>query len=371
MTSRFPMVFLTLALVCQWAQAATNDQIQAAIDKGKAFLYSQQNRDGTWENAPQRVAGKEAFDPDGGQWGGMTCLVADALLASGDIYRDPKLAASLKFIETADIRGIYALGLRSLIWAYLPKRPSIHLSILADGNLLLTSLRTSGEGAGMYGYLAAGQGSDPSHTYDHSVSQYGVLGMWACRKRAWRSPTNSGRLSTRHGGTISLPMEAGLISPSHKADTRRGISSTAAGVASLFITDDDLCGQGLECHDNLSDTAIDRGIDWIGKHFDDLSNDPTLRSVYALYSVERVGAASGLKLFGDIDWFSSGAEYLVDHQLLSGAWDQGDGPVADTALALLFLNHGRRASDHEQTRLFVGDSNQHKRDLRGTRGCAI
>jgi hypothetical protein len=79
------MVMLVLAMGCQWAasyqwaDAATNEQIQAAIDRGKAYLYSQQNRDGTWESAPQRVAGKEAFDPDGGQWGGMTCLVAAAI----------------------------------------------------------------------------------------------------------------------------------------------------------------------------------------------------------------------------------------------------------------------------------------------------
>jgi len=57
-------------------------------------------------------------------------------------------------------------------------------------------------------------------------------------------------------------------------------------------------------------------------------------------ALERCGAASGYKSFGEKDWFNLGADWLVKQQdKESGAWDGANNP--STSFALLFLGRGR------------------------------
>ncbi|MGA2233163.1 MAG: DUF4159 domain-containing protein, partial [Tepidisphaeraceae bacterium] len=119
------------------------------------------------------------------------------------------------------------------------------------------------------------------------------------------------------------------------------VTLTAAGVASLLLCDDYLRGRGgLECTDNLADGDVERGLAWIGDNFDSIFDQPN-RLCYALYGIERIGAASGRKTFAGRDWYATGAATLLDRQENSGAWNEGNDRVADTALALLFLVRGR------------------------------
>src|SRR5438132_827070 len=55
------------------------------------------------------------------------------------------------------------------------------------------------------------------------------------------------------------------------------------------------------------------------------------------YGVERIGVASGLKYFGNVNWYQHGADHMVASQNKEGAW----GEVTDTAFAILFLVRGR------------------------------
>jgi hypothetical protein len=331
-------LILILALVCRPAMAASPEDVQAAIDRAKAFLYSQQNSDGNWEQSAKPLGDKTPYDPAGGQWGGLTALATYSLLAAGESPRNPRLAAAIRFLETAEVRGIYAIGLRAQIWGYLPMSPLIHAAIERDGRLLLRASPTLG---GMYGYLADGA-PDPGHLYDHSVSQYGVLGMWALQEAGlevpdqyWTSVDAAWRREQLADGSWSY-----FAQPSREYPPT--VTLTAAGVASLYLTDDDLRGEaGLECRDDLGDADIERGLAWIGGHFDTLF-DPPNRPCYALYGIERIGAASGRQSFGADRWYDKGADFLLRRQNAgSGAWDEKDGEVADTAFGLLFLVRGR------------------------------
>jgi hypothetical protein len=334
---------LTLALLGgSAAHAASPEQVQAAIDRAREFLYAQRNRQGTWETAAAAVASKTAYDVEGGQWGGLTSLAAYSLLAAGDNPRDARLSPAISFLLTADIRGIYALGLRAQIWMYLPRQPLLRPAIMRDGRLLLGALKTNPATTGMYGYLVPPSPTDANHPWDHSVSQYGVLGMWALQEAGlevpdqyWATVDSAWRRDQLAGGAWSYYARPQQAYPPT-------VTLTAAGVASLFITDDYLrSAAGLECRDNLADTDIERGLDFIRDHFDTLF-DPPNRPCYALYGIERIGAASGRRSFGGENWYDKGADFLISHQNAgTGAWDQGDGPVADTALGLLFLVRGR------------------------------
>ena len=64
--------------------------VNAAIDKAKAYLYSKQSPDGTWELAPAPKApdsedsrGLAAQSESIGQWGGRTALCVYALASAG------------------------------------------------------------------------------------------------------------------------------------------------------------------------------------------------------------------------------------------------------------------------------------------------
>lgn len=319
----------------------TAADIQQAIDRAKAYLYSHKNSQGTWEESPAPLAGKDAWEPTGGQWGGLTALTTYALLSTGDNPCDAKLAPAISFLKTADIRGNYALGLRAQVWSYLPRDESARQAIARDGRLLLSGLKAVGEARGMYGYLVSGMGQDPAHVYDQSVSQYGVLGVWALEEEGLE-------VGDQYWAAVDAAWRSHQLSSgawSYYAQPRGGypptVTLTAAGVASLFLCDDYLRGRGgLECTDNLTDPDIDRGLTWIGANFDSIF-DPPNRLCYALYGIERIGAASGRKTFAGKDWYAAGASALLDRQQASGAWNEGCGPVADTALALLFLVRGR------------------------------
>src|SRR5271154_2325199 len=107
---------LALSLSCPTAFAFTSQDIQSAIDQTKMWLYSEQNKDGTWETTTHPLPGQQPYETSSGQWGGLTALVTYALLSSGENPRDPRLQAAIHFLLTADLHGVYAISLRAQVW---------------------------------------------------------------------------------------------------------------------------------------------------------------------------------------------------------------------------------------------------------------
>ncbi len=203
---------------------------------------------------------------------------------------------------------------------------------------LQNGLYRKGDNAGLWGYWMTRD--DDTRHIDHSVSQYGVLGFWAGAQldvpvsaddwklidAAWRRQQNpDGGWSYNGNGFDKVPSTA---------------SMTAAGIASLFITQDMLHGAMTigSAQGNFADPRIESGLNWMSDHFDKVETN------YNWYGVERIGAASGFKYFGKVDWYTRGVEKLVATQEKEGQWDSSyetGTPVSDTAFALLFLCHGR------------------------------
>ncbi|MEZ0265031.1 MAG: DUF4159 domain-containing protein [Phycisphaerae bacterium] len=349
---RIALVPLIVAAVCTAVVTrpvfadVDNAKVEAAIKKAKAYLYAKMSADGTWETGPAKFANNNQHD--GGQWGGLTALCTYALLAAGESPQDAKLAKAIAFLKTADIRGTYARGIRMLVWHQLPESKETLALMKVDAQLMLDATRGDGNSAGMHDYTGIA-GSD----YSHSRSQYAVLGLWAAEQlnvevpgKYWeyaeagwlRNQDKSGGWTYKHPSQTEIPPTPGM---------------TAAGVASLFITQDYLhAGKAAECRgvqNNPAQQAIDRGVEWLSKHMDMIASDKTYaRSFHhvTLYAVERVGVAGGLKFFGTADWYDKGANWLVKKQKPDGSWLEGAGgalftaPV-DTAFSLLFLVRGR------------------------------
>lgn len=334
------LVFATTALTLLTppsASAATPEEVEQAIQKGVAFLYSQQ-RNGNWERAPARDPGGKGYDVTAGQWGGRTAIATYALLAAGEKPLDPRIVEACNFLRKADIIGNYALGMRAQVWLYLPRTDENKEAMLRDAQLLFRGLSLRGSNRGLYDYIAGGS------RVDLSVSQYGVLGMWAAAdfleevpanywkevENAWLKWQDRASGGWAYGGN---PSGNKPYSP----------SITAAGVATLFITQEFLYSdQGLDCKGNITNPgmqAIERGLAFMAKALPSLVDknaDVDFRH-YTLYGVERIGVASGYKYFDKLDWYQVGAEYLVRSQRSNGSW----GDVPDTCFALLFLSRGR------------------------------
>lgn len=310
--------------------AATPQEVNDAIDRAVKYLWSVQRADGAWE-AGQGGAGHEAS-----QVGGQTAMVTYALLAAGESPQDARMKSAIQYLQTVPMRGTYASGMRAQVWNYLPRTQDVRAGIMADAELLLkTNLNQPGaRNEGLYRYAAA------NGDYDHSCSNYGVLGLWAISQAPFEIPTviwqtidKAWRERQNPDGGWSYQFQ----SSSGPGGGRSTMTMTSAGVATLFITQDYLYAmQGLNCTGNIVDPHIERGIKWMSDNFARFREGSWV--YYSLYNIERVGVASGHKYFGTVDWYKQGAEYLVRGQQGNGSWG---GNVRNTAWAIMFLVRGR------------------------------
>jgi hypothetical protein len=347
------ILLLSLALA-PFSLAATPEQVDRAIEKARKFLYSQQKESGHWETDDARKGtGHVAKDwkaMQGDSYGGFTALATYALLASGENPEDPHIQKAVDFLEKADVVGIYGLGIRSQVWLLLPPSAKTKAMAHRDAKLILDGVISKDpkhpdyDGFWEYGN---GHGEDlakgPRHL-DHSVSQYGILGLWAAARNGVEIDPAQWKLFETVWKAHQFPdggwdYEGYPSKPDKKGETA---SMTAAGVASLFIMEDILhSDDGVNCRGNITNDNIEKGLKWMSDHFDKVG-----RNVYALYGIERIGVASGYKYFGTIDWYNQGADRLVKAQKADGSFPgggvaQGDLPIPDTAFALLFLTRGR------------------------------
>jgi len=306
------------------AGAATPAEVEAAIQRGIRCVYAQQ-QGGIWD-PPSPGAGLLRRDL---QWGGETALATYALLAAGESRQDAKLAKAVEFLKTAKIEGIYALGLRAQLWHYLPLTPEVKAGVKKDGELLVASIKSGAENKGMFNYPV----KDAGPRYDNSVSQYGVLGIWAVAQLGLEVPMASWKTMDSAWREHQLSDGGWPYTPMRDEST---MSMTAAGIATLFITQDFLnLGKGADCLGNIRDPNIEKGMKRMSETF---NNVRARRNYYTLYGLERIGVASGYKYFGTTDWYQDGAEFLVRNQGENGGWGVD---LSDTCFAILFLVRGR------------------------------
>jgi hypothetical protein len=322
------------------ATAATPEQIDAAIEKGKAYVFSQQLPAGRWEKDAQRVGTDHAswVGRQGDTWGGYTALSTYALLAAGESPSNPKIKAAVEFLKRADIVGVYAIAMRLQVWLLIPHDTAeMKALIRKDANFLMNNVNNSKNDVygnnGLWDYLGKGERAD------HSVSQYGVLGLWAAQQSGavdvgnarWKVYEDAWRRDQKETGGWSYEKDGPEIP-----------SMTAAGVATLFITSDYLhAEEGVACVGSLRNPWIEKGLAWIDTNYSSLQGSS---DNYAMYGIERIGTASGYKFFASHDWFADLAEMLVTNQTADGLWSSnypGASPLDATCFALLFLSRGR------------------------------
>ncbi|MFT3788379.1 MAG: DUF4159 domain-containing protein [Tepidisphaeraceae bacterium] len=328
------------------AHAASADAIDAAVRKGVAYLYSRQ-KNARWEAVDVVDPSSGAWDIRGGQWGGKTALITYALLASGESPNEERIKPTIDFLRGANIIGYYAIGMRAQMYQFLPSNNENKDALEKEFTRLYDGLRTnpSNRAVGTYDYLPT-----QLDRVDLSVTQYGVLGMWAVAQlenaKIAQALERSGYWQIVENAWLKWQdsKTGGWAYEGRPTDEHPYVASiTAAGVASLFITQDYLhASEGINCQGNISNAAIDKGMDYLSKSLPELvGNGDVKNRHYTLYGIERVGVASGLKYFDKTDWYSAGADYLVRTQRPDGSWAGSQDADIVTAFSLLFLSRGR------------------------------
>src|SRR6185437_6107628 len=315
----------------------TPQTVDDAIRKAKDYIYSKQHSGGHWEKDETRIGEDHAsyLRMQGDSFGGYTALATYALLAAGENPNDPRIKAAVQFLKTADIVGMYAIAMRCQVWLLIPHQSAeMRELIRKDAETLFAGINDGSlnpKNKGMWDYLGKGP------RLDHSVSQYGVLGLWACQQ------TGAIDVGTDRWKTIEAAWRAQQY-PSGGWDygptQGETISMTAAGVASLFIINDYIhAEEGLGCTGNPINPWIDKGLHWIDEHYDEIGANG-----YAMYGIERIGAASGFCYFAKRDWYNDLGKRLLNAQNDDGSFivmNYAGGQDLDaTCFALLFLARG-------------------------------
>lgn len=356
------------------ASTLTDADVVRAMQRGADYLLSVR-AEGHWEDRSEppgsaRGGGRVGWRGDRGRtwssYGGETALAVYALLHAGQSLKDdpvygPKLhfrskemAPSMDWLTRLQADGTYVVALQASALAMLPRKPD---EVPGEGPQAALDRA--------YRYLVMGMGPQGGYTYGQRISprrlregsgregvamgdlsnaQYGALGMWALEEAGIAAPAGYWQRTDRFWRTMqkangSWPYWASVDSLEERD------SMGLAGIATLYITRE-FVDRGLRAVPR-SDGAIQNGMAWLEGRFTANFGD-----LYSMYTVERIGLASGLRYLGKVDWYRELAANIVAHQWNNGAWDAGSWPaeyatyrgandLTATSFALLFLARGR------------------------------
>jgi hypothetical protein len=343
---------------------ALQQQIHAAIDRGVAFLFSVQRKEGYWSyldaRAPSGGAGRRGgrnldrfkggnerrahmADPANAMDAGLTAVALYAIGASGVKRDDPRVRSALAWVDnhprlygdTSPV-GTYAASFLVLALTRLDAKGfAPRIRALAD------TIAASQHRNGMWGYRLEkpGPSAKPGKALgrggsDGSNTQIAVLALWAAHSLAgWESPDAVWkRIETHYRSTQRRDGGWGY----RPGSGTRLDTMTAAGIVSYIYARAALDRTQAALEKARASKAAKRGL----KMHQRFMSKPDWRNFYLVYAIERVGTVAGL---ADLGWYERGARVLVKRQAKKGSWagrslGRDLGKSYETALAVLFLS---------------------------------
>jgi len=352
-TALLAVAFASPAAIAQDDDAALREKVLDSIRRGQEFLISRQLANGSWDSS---YNGSDPLGP--------TALSIQALVNSGLPPEHRSVRAGLEFIRRSEIpTRTYELATCIMALAAAGQPADVGRIGTMAARLEATQLKISdgkdGKGRGAWGY---GDRGGPTWSWDHSNSQFAILGLREAAYAGIPVDEDVWRRAQDHwmqtaGGTGIAPAPGARIAWNYGPSQQFTGSMTAAGIASLTITssfvrnldgetadgDIDCCGR--DTIDEAVRSTIDGGNRWLTERFHIGSNPGNTNFwMYYLYGLERAGRLTGMRFYGDHDWYREGARILVDpgsQSLRWGSWaDERGDEVVGTSLALLFLSKG-------------------------------
>jgi hypothetical protein len=373
---------------------ATRESVHDAIKRGAEWLKKARERNGSWIDSGGSFAREFPV--------GSTALCLTALLHAGVPKDDPVVREALALVQRADLRHVYDVGasLMALEAKYLPLEQYEEVVELTEEKARKAILEkmTREDSAwlqravdwllarqrkdGTWGYPAMAWPTQAQYEdyYDHSNTQYALLGLKSAARCGAKIPSKVWRHIAEHwieaqkpsaGPKVELKIawtsatDRGVevraeeqISPGawgywvrplpglEKEVPDRGYGSmVCAGLTSLIIAQSELvrAKDMDEALKSRMENAKRTGLAWLQANYSVRGCPPSagfwsVFYLYYLYSLERVGVLYGIREIGGHDWYLEGAVLLIRDQRPDGGWESYDEiPVVDTAFALLFL----------------------------------
>lgn len=352
-------------------RGVSDKEVKAAIDRGVAFLKKARHADGLYVGMNHR---NYPYDEN--------AIALLALRYAGVGVTDPAFDEPLKLMTKYRGDQVYVNSLIAQVLAAIPKdkqTPTIRTAMREYAAWMGNAQRPNG----MWTYSLV----DP-RPGDNSNTQFAMMALWQlseagaepslavlqkCEKHFLESQLSDG------GWGYSKPRV--YVPGVPVAETGRP-SMTATGLATMYIFMDLLhlkdsgnCrtrrlapGGRNEHWDRRIAGATDRVEKDLAAWFAARArvqaataarartgqSTISMYDLYYLYSIERIGAASGQKYLGSIDWYAAGARLLLDMQNEDGSWgytypmmqplrpnQAPPWPIVDTSFAILFLAKGR------------------------------
>jgi hypothetical protein len=196
---------------------------------------------------------------------------------------------------------------------------------------------------------------------DNSNTQFASLALWVARRRGL--PVDDGLLLIERRfrgsqwenggwGYMSARPPSG-IKMQLPAGSGPSAAMSCAGLIGLAVGHGVGKGQGKK-PELEKDKALKAGLQAVGSTIGTATGDSkkavTLpdgnRAYYYFWTLERMAVLYDLDKIGDRDWYTWGAEILVNNQKTDGSWrgEFGEGGC-DTCFALLFLRRSNAAPD--------------------------
>lgn len=197
---------------------------------------------------------------------------------------------------------------------------------------------------GMYRTLSFTIGRDG----DNSCTQFAVLGLWSAQRAGLEADPDVWARTLRSASTFQ---NLGT------GDSFGGFAYRASGLAYGSMTAAVLCTTAIALRQLDADVDVGRHprirntLGWLIENFDVTENPTTRRyNYYYLYSLERVGQILGSEFIGEHEWYPLGAKHLVETQSDNGSWPGRPGEtnsLLTTSYALLFLLRATPQMDEE------------------------
>jgi len=307
------------------------------------------------------------------QHGGHKTLLAYTFLKSGMPASSPEIVDAI-----AEIRK------KSQTSGYSPQ-DGHHGIYEAATDIMLLADSNPGENRAqiemIVKFILGAQRPDGAWTYpgeknaDTSITQYGLLGLWAAERSGYRIPmkvwSDAAKwvLSTqfKDGGFTYWPGTTNGVGKGEPYPNMTFAGTTCLLVARIYVYGelpmygtenrpkpkkfgvlddvkaqsnvDDWVKRRSEVPDvvqlSVLDQGIARGLAWTVSHWVTVPKEPT--QSYFYYSLERVGALSASDKLGGHDWFNECLPVLISRQEADGSWNDLTERPAATALSTLFL----------------------------------
>lgn len=388
-------VYRRLRLSDEWKLEAVHDNqdagfrrdVAAAIRSGAAWLRRQLQRPGR-ALAPARAGDDRSYGS------GRLALMLLTLLKCDVPADDAVLARGFDDLGRRELIDSYSLGLALMAmearYAPIGERDRLLSGALAAPAPRMLSAADRGIAAGWLQRLLANVDTRidtgyllrfnyvPGPRYDHSVTQYAMLGLHSARLCGLEVPTGHWRSAANHylraqcddqGRSLRLSLSSYRELQQQQAGgpvTRVGAakvpargfayqdpdrppygSMTTAGIAGMVIARAGLDGTGQHKADVLPklDEAISGAFAWLAAEFTMRDNPGRLGTTrsnwyYYLYGVERACELYNVARLQGRDWYFEGALQLLAQQQRNGSFraEVENGQAIDsTCFALLFL----------------------------------